>query len=70
MVGRIYRKNDHRRRDQASTYFKIYSPDFKFNAEGDGVKSPSIPTQPADGGELIINYFKSEDFMKIKNEEK
>ncbi|MEQ1066911.1 hypothetical protein ABLB96_11625 [Acinetobacter sp. XH1741] len=49
---------------------KFIPPDFKFNAEGDGVKSPSIPTQPADGGELIINYFKSEDFMKIKNEEK
>ncbi|EJP51241.1 hypothetical protein ACINNAV18_2176 [Acinetobacter baumannii Naval-18] len=49
---------------------KFIPPDFKFNCEFDNAKTPAKSTHPDDEGELIINYFKSEAFMKIINEEK
>jgi len=49
---------------------KFIPPDFKFNCEFDNAKTPAKSTYPDDEGELIINYFKSEAFMKIINEDK
>ncbi|MDH2565801.1 hypothetical protein QDT73_00350 [Acinetobacter baumannii] len=49
---------------------KFIPPDFKFNCEFDNTKTPAKSSHTDDEGELIINYFKSEAFMKIINEEK
>ncbi|MDX7879231.1 hypothetical protein [Acinetobacter nosocomialis] len=49
---------------------KFIPPDFKFNCEFDSGHTQPVEVQRHDEGELIINYFKSEAFMKIINEEK
>ncbi len=49
---------------------KFIPPDFKFNNEFDNFKNSSVTAQTSDDGELIINYFKSEAFIKMIKEEK
>ncbi|EKU58234.1 hypothetical protein ACINWC487_A0112 [Acinetobacter nosocomialis] len=44
---------------------KFIPPDFKFNCEFDSGHTQPVEVQRHDEGELIINYFKSEPFMKI-----
>ncbi|MBJ8506777.1 hypothetical protein I6M96_17465 [Acinetobacter seifertii] len=49
---------------------KLIPPDFKFNSEFDHYKNSSETAQKNDDGELIIKYFKSEDFKKMVKERK